>query len=138
MTYRLVPFHLSHVADMQYDLHINPRLVAHFNQTRSNGPAFTLIADERVVGAGGVVLGWEGLGDAWAVLAPNAPKILVTRMAKSMLQEVKRNLNLRRIQTFTLPEPKYGLWVEALGFRSEGTLHKYGPNGEDFMIWALL
>ena len=44
----------------------------------------------------------------------------------------------RRIQSIAKCEQFYFRWLTWLGFKPEGIMSKYGPNGEDMALWALV
>lgn len=132
----LVPFRMVHLDLMEPDIELTHKMLVAMMDARMKGPAFTLYVDGEIGAVAGVAVVWEGVGEAWGILDPKAPILYATRLAKSMLKEVKVNLNLRRIQTFTLTQRCYD-WVKLLGFEHEGIVKKYGPNGEDLNVWSI-
>ena len=105
------------------------------------GPAWTMLVGEEIIGCGGVILcGYKG-GMAWLMLSK-----LFYSYSKSALKEIKLRLldiaaehKLRRIEMETVAESATNArFAEYLGFELEGRKRAYGPNGEDFFIFARL
>lgn len=96
------------------------------------GPSVTAMTD-RVIACAGIAV--EGFGSAtlWAFISAEAGPHMVRldRCARRLLGMV----NLRRVQaTTTFVQGQR--WLELLGFEYEGTMRKYGPAGEDHLLYA--
>lgn len=99
------------------------------------GPAYTGIHGLDVVICAGVYLDIPQRGIAWALLSEKACAHMVscTRAVARFLAEYK----VRRIQTYVETSFAQGhRWAGVLGFAREGTLKAWGPNGEDYDIYA--
>ena len=103
------------------------------------GPAFTARApDGDIVFMIGVHRIWPGVGEFWCVAAPGIsqhPHVLVTG----------RELFLRlsaghvRVQATVNHKHEEGVrLVEHFGFRPEGLMRRYGPNGNDFIMYSIV
>lgn len=99
------------------------------------GPAYTGIADFQVVMCAGVHLELPGRGTAWCLLSEHARNHLLgcTRAVEEFLS----HCGVRRVQTYVETAFVQGhRWAGMLGFAREGTLRAWGPNGEDYDLYA--
>jgi hypothetical protein len=107
------------------------------NRLVVSGPAFSAIHNGEVLACAGLIPQWEGRAIAWALVAAEAGPHFV-RIHKA----VKRFLELqkiRRIETWVYPtfEPAHR-WMRLLGFKLEGRMTAYGPDGSDGDLYARL
>ncbi len=107
------------------------------------GPnAFSAVHDGVIVGCGGVKPLWSGVGEAWGVPSVHVlnNKREVVLMAKAALRIIlDQDKDLNRIQAVVLDGFTAGeRLAEILGFQCEGVMKKYGKNGEDFKLFALV
>lgn len=103
------------------------------------GPAFTIRNPEGViVYLLGVHDMWEGVGELWGSTSPLTsmyPDIL--RIGNELFGTLKEAYV--RLQAIIDPAFMSGVrLVEHLGFQKEGLLRKYGPRGEDNVMYALV
>lgn len=106
---------------------------------KDGGPSFTLLADGKVVASAGVVLGEWNKGVAWLLWTT-----LFYKYVKSTFKAVKQGLEaiiaeheLQRVETMVNPESEENIrFVSHLGFENAGLQKKYGPKGEDFLLYA--
>lgn len=105
-------------------------------ESLSKTESFAGLIDGRVVACAGVTPLWDGRGEAWALIARDIG-------AKGMHElhfQAKRYLSgsaLRRIEascdaTFMQAHR----WLFLLGFKFEGPLRKYTPDGRDCLRFA--
>lgn len=104
------------------------------------GPGFALLAaDGAVLAAGGLAPVFDGVAQAWAILSPRAVAAhgrAVTRCALRRLPDLAQTMGLRRVQCVVdMRHARALAWAERLGFRREGRLRAYGPDGADH--WML-
>ena len=143
---RFITFHPSHVAEMrlrEWDrltMAMQPELAeysaAYFQK---HGFGLTALADDGIVGAAGVVQVLPGNWEVWSYTTELFPKygFAVHRSVKRFLDAFTKRPNWRRYQCVVdSTHPVAVRWVEALGLEREGTLRKYGPNGEDYHQYA--
>jgi hypothetical protein len=140
----LVPFEAAHyrrlVADRPVELLGQGGDGAMFE---SSGPAFTLIhrGSDRPVAAAGLVIPWRGVAHAWAVLGWDREHWcrVIHREASRGLRWLIREHNLQRVECFVSATYAPGIrWAAHLGFREEGEMPRYGPNGETFLRMVIL
>jgi RimJ/RimL family protein N-acetyltransferase len=108
-------------------------------ECQKKGPAYTLLVDDHILGCGGVAIQQWHKAEGWLLLsglAKHYPKILF-RTVKTKLAAIAEEYRLKRVQGFVRPDFAPGIhFLEHLGFRHEGRLEAFGPNGEDYLIFA--
>lgn len=105
------------------------------------GPAYTIIDGEEIIGCWGIVRLWGGVGEAWTVFSAAVARhpLWLHKTARRMIQDVMAGMGLDRLQVNVLAgSGRNCRWVERLGFHSEGTMERFGQNGEDYIRYALL
>lgn len=115
-------------------------MVKEITDIASISSAVTLMEETgHVVAIGGVLPMWKGVGDVWMVgsdLLSLYPKA-VYRLARCMLDEAVRSLELHRLQCSVDPRYQSHIdFIEHLGFTSEGLMRKFGQSGEDHIRYA--
>lgn len=104
------------------------------------GFAMSLADDQgRILGSGGVVPHWPGVGSAWlyASDAMRSHPVPLHRMVLRGLQAAETGLRLHRIQIAVHAEfVASRRWVERLGFHSEGLMAGFGSNGDPYIRYA--
>lgn len=100
--------------------------------------AYTLVADGNIIGCAGIHTLWPGTGEGWAVVSPLAKNyIRAAIMARKGLIEAFKEHGYNRIHAAIDPEWDTAVqFAEWLGFKSEGLMKKYGPNGRDKVLCA--
>jgi hypothetical protein len=106
---------------------------------KDGGPAYTITIDGEVAACAGLVLlGWSR-AEAWTLFSSifKSNYRACYKIIKSKLEELIELNFLRRVQSLADPEYKEGIrFLEHLGFEKEGLLRKYGPNGEDLIMFG--
>ena len=103
------------------------------------GPAYTLVVDGNIVGCAGVVLFPYNHGEAWALLSSLFYKNVKTayRAVKEGLSKIIKEHHLIRVQSLACPTSETAhRFLKHLGFKDSGLQECYGPNGEDFIMFA--
>ncbi len=101
--------------------------------------AYTLMVDGVPVASIGLALQEWNKAEAWALFSADFAKYTLTiyRMIKAGLNYALLNMNLVRIQATIDPGfPETVRWIESLGFKYEGTLRKYGPEHQPYLMYA--
>lgn len=107
-------------------------------------PGFHWIAHdgERPVAAGGFVKQREGVFRTWLCateLAWDPHGRDLTRILRKGIKEIITRGIAHRVETVTLLEKKRAWdWYPAIGLQHEATLHGYGINGEDAVVYVAL
>ena len=112
-----------------------------FGAQAKAGLAVTMLIDGRVACCGGVARLWPGLGEGWmlpAEIARTEP-LALTRRAKRFIDHAMIALSLHRVQCFCKTLDQRAVrWAPALGFQREGTLRRYGADGSDHEVFAIV
>jgi hypothetical protein len=102
---------------------------------RQQGPAWSVIGDEGVLALAGVVTAWTGRGVAWCLLSQEAGRQMIplTRAVRAYLS----GLSYRRIEMYVDAQFVPGCrWATLLGFRNEGRMAAFFPNGNDAFMYG--
>lgn len=97
-------------------------------------------ANEPIAIIGGFLM-WPGVMQVWTVLGEGIKKcpIAFHKKVKEMIELYAVGLKLWRMQMDVNADYKEGMnWALALGFEFESLMHKYGPNGDDHILFARL
>jgi hypothetical protein len=93
------------------------------------GPAMTALEGDRIVLCGGIIPTRPNVGTLWAVLSEHAGEHMVW-----LHRATHRFIGLQEWQrleaTVERGFPQGCRWLRLLGFKYEGTMLKYGLNGE--------
>ncbi len=105
-----------------------------------NGIAYTGIDEEgKIIGIGGIVLLWQGVGSGWVLTSELLlkHKIWFHRTIRDILELTEMARNLHRIESVILKEHVVSMkWAERLGFKQEGLLRKYNSQKQDHWLYA--
>lgn len=106
-------------------------------------PAFTWtgFVEGRVVGCAGLVPQWPGRAQAWLLVGPALPRRAwpaITAKVAAIL-DAGHAAGFRRIEATVVDGFAPGhRWIRRLGFRAEGLMRGYGPDGRDHWLYARL
>ena len=105
------------------------------------GPAFTGFVDGRIAVCAGIMLLWNGVGEAWALVNGHGRQhlVFVHRAIRGVMQAVIRQHCLHRLQV-EIPETSMDArrWLKLLGFTFEHSALLYGPGGETYLRYSIL
>lgn len=107
---------------------------------KMNGPSYTLFNDDgRIVGCGGLVVLWNGVGEGWGVPA-DIIKDYGKEVYEASLNFIAEQRNVfHRIQATVVCGFEIGeKYLTALGFEYEGILRKYGADGKDHKMFSIV
>ena len=105
-------------------------------------PAFTVIFEDKIVGVGGMIILWDGVGEMWLMLTADCKRegifgIIAFQAIKNKVDELITEHKMRRVQcTVRVDFPKARKMVEALGFKLEGLMKEYCPDGCDVWLYG--
>lgn len=106
-----------------------------YARTLMSGPAFTAMEGERVIAMAGVLPYWEGRAEAWALLSGDLKRHFL-RIHRAVLRFLETS-DIRRIETAVDANfPQAIAWAEKLGFKCEGLMIGYTPEGRDCYRFA--
>lgn len=121
----------------------------YFKNTLIKHPEFkTMICQQSIGRAGrldGVIIAICGitrvadyLGEGWAYFSPELPKAPI-KVIKEIKKFIQGQKHMRRIQcTVDIYNTKAIRFAEALGFKPEGILQSYGPDGHDHIMFTII
>ena len=101
--------------------------------------AKTLMVDDVPIACVGLALQEWNKAEAWALFSTSFQDHILTiyRMVTAGIDYAFKNHGLVRIQTTIDPNwPGTVRWIESLGFKYEGTMRKFGPHHEDYLMYA--
>lgn len=103
------------------------------------GVCYTLLLDgEPVVSSGIIHIGFNR-GEAWTLVSSLFYKHRKTcfKRIKEMVGIIAQSMELVRVQsTIRADKPWADRWMKHLGFEREGLMKRFGPNGEDFVLYS--
>ena len=105
----------------------------------SLGPAVTAFYGSQPVACFGFVPIWTGVGEAWLIADDKARSkpIGMTKMAKLFFDILQISYELHRVQiAVRTSDMRAHKWALFLGFKEEGTMRRYGPDGADHYIMS--
>lgn len=107
--------------------------------SKETGWAFSVLGGGRAVGCAGVIPLWDGVGEAWSFFSDEMKHpFFLHRTVKRYLGRIIEEKKLHRVQMNVLSGFEKGFrWAESLGFRSEGILHDYTTDKQNYMRYAL-
>jgi hypothetical protein len=91
------------------------------------------------VAAWGAFPQWSGRAIAWALFTPRASNhaMRVRNATMFHVEQLQQREHLRRLEaTVEMTDSVALRWAQVMGFRPEGLLRSYGPNGEDYLMMA--
>jgi hypothetical protein len=97
--------------------------------------ALTLIVNGNPVACIGIAVQEWNKAEAWALFAEGFEKYKLSiyrKIKESIIEAFKQNII--RIQATI--DPINMRWIESLGFEYEGRLRKFGPSGEDYLMYS--
>lgn len=135
----IVPMNLEHVRalepqDAQSDQTADER-VETARALLSQGPGYAAVNERGVMCLGGVSPQWHGRMVAWVLLSKHAGPhmVQITRAVSRYLD----GLDCRRVEMYVDAQFSTGCrWARMLGFKSEGLMRAFLPNGNDAFMYG--
>lgn len=134
---RIVPLTLEHMHRLPPE-QIVPE--ASYESLLKIGVGYSLIRGEEVLGYGGVIRKWNGVGEVWIVTSNELRQrpLLLIRHTKRIIQMIFAGGNFHRLEMHVVSENvTLKRWAESLGFTFEGTMLKYGPDAKNHDLYSL-
>jgi hypothetical protein len=104
-----------------------------------NGYALSAIVEGKVVGVGGVIPMWDGVGEGWFILTKDVLncKVEIILVIHKIMKRMFEDLKLWRLQAHTRVDfPKAIELLEHLGFKREGRMSMYLPDKSDAYLYS--
>jgi len=139
MTSRLIPFAPEHLECMTVKADAREKIkVAGFaDALKSLGSKTLVTGDGVVLGVLGFTPTLPGVCEVF-ILASEDQKHHPVAFAKTVWDEMRAlKARYRRVQAVTTDDKFHERWITWLGFEREGTLKKYGLDGEDMVMWGM-
>ena len=143
--YKIIPYQKKH-GDEIYAFGMNDKLMeidASFTENRIDteiiGLSFTLLANDNVVLAGGIIPMWNGVAEGWVMCSQRIfdHKIKAVSAVKKRLDYLCLNNKIRRLQTAVKEEFYTGVrFAEWLGLKKEGLMKYYGLDQTNYWRMA--
>jgi len=105
------------------------------------GPAYSGWIDGKLIGCAGIMIMWPGVGEAWIIFSEDVLQYKKDAYVVILdyLRAIISKLHLRRIQAHCHSALPHGQkYLEQLGFECEGKLKKYGIDGADHYLYAMI
>ena len=103
------------------------------------GMSFTGLVNNRPIAAGGVFHLWDGVAEGWVLATKDIYKypIFCAKHIKQRTEIILKANKIIRIQTSVKADCDVALrFAKWLGFKKEGLMESYGPDGSDFVRFA--
>ena len=101
------------------------------------GPSITAYINNRPVAIFGLVLLWDGVGEAWSLFSEKARRypIAMTKGANAFFDICEILYTLHRLQITVRSEDKRAMsWASFLGFKEEGLLRAFSQDKKDYYM----
>ena len=101
--------------------------------------AFTLIDNGHLVVSGGIIPIWERMGEAWLIPSDQIPKykLKIIKTLRDHISSITEEDGLRRLQATVRTDYEVAVrFIEFMGFKREGLMKNYGPDGVDHFMYA--
>jgi hypothetical protein len=139
MTVEFLPYQPEHMKQLvlqEAQRYMGTWIDDNYANAVANTPAWTCIADGKVICCGGFIEMWTGRAMTWALLSFHASKYFL-----QLHRYVKMRIDTagyRRIEATVDREfPDGHRWVHMLGFKLEAErLRNYRPDGADCSLYA--
>ena len=99
------------------------------------GPAYAMVKDGETIIMAGVSIFWKGRAFGWATVSRQAGPYM--RRITAEVRKFLESSDIKRIETAVDCRFDAGhRWADLLGFTYEGTMKAWGPQGNDFDMYA--
>src|SRR5271157_755538 len=125
-------------SDLDY-VRVNPLYKSDKVAFPLTGTAYTARVNGKIIAIGGAIVFWTGVAEVWMILSIHAGefKTSVALCAKSILNRLIDELKLKRAQACVRMDFKEAAdLVESLGFKCEGKMDNYLPDGTSAWLYA--
>ena len=143
---QIIPFKAEHVS--QFDdaegelIYVGADFDKQMFVNEDNGPGYTGVYDDKIIGCGGVTVFWAGFGEAWGIYPRSTFFHFVREVyyyTKKGLNEIMDHYELRRVQASARCDyPCAQNWLRHLGFNIEARMKNYCPSGSDAYLYSII
>mgnify|MGYP003138035480 FL=1 len=103
------------------------------------GLSFTGLVNNKPIAAGGVFHLWDGVAEGWVLATKDIYKypVFCAKHIKQRTEIILQANKIKRLQTSVKADCDVALrFAKWLGFKKEGLMESYGPDGSDFVRFA--
>jgi hypothetical protein len=137
----IVEFNVKHVAALEDSENELQYVGEEFIDHLSEGPGYTGVVDDKVIGCGGVRMFWSGVGEAWGIYPLRTFYAHIKEVlyyTRTGLYTIIDDYDLKRIQaTARCDFPCAQNWLRHLGFSIEAKMKCYCPSGKDTFLYSI-
>ena len=137
------PDHLSYIKTNNPDIEAmrgSGGLQGMVDGQASLGEAITVITHGKPTGIFGLVPIWDGLAELWFIPdeALRIYPLFMTKAARTFIDICAISKRLHRMQITVRCDHRQAVgWAKTIGFKTEGTMSKYGPDQSDFYMMSV-
>lgn len=128
--------------EMEVVKHITQGAQAYGAYLASQGPAWSGFDSEGTfLGAGGIGYYWPGVAEGWLLLSKGTDNypFSLHRIVRLMVEKAFAVNGLKRLQvSVPVDMQRSRKWIARLGFVREGLMRRYGPDGHDYVLYAMV
>jgi hypothetical protein len=143
--HKTVPFHYGHLALMDLKSSARgvkesiPNYLQYMRDYTAGTPAFSVIHQGKVLLSFGFYPLWPGVSEGWMIPSNQLDRkaIALVKGSRTVFDKIGSVLQLRRLQFMVSSSNLQAIrFAEVLYFEREATLARYGPEGDDYYIYA--
>lgn len=137
------PDHLSYIKTNNPDIEAmrgSDGLQQMVDSQAGMGEAITVITHGKPTGIFGLVPIWDGLAELWFIPdeALRIYPLFMTKTARIFIDICAISKRLHRMQITVRCDHRQAVgWAKTIGFKTEGTMSKYGPDRSDFYMMSI-
>ena len=106
-------------------------------KSKTKGPCLTLVNEKNeTIACGGLAMMFKGSAEIWVRLSKKAGPHAVKALREQMYRWIEGHRLVRLQATGPVAWEKLPPFLEWLGMQREGVLRKYGPHGEDYLMYS--
>jgi hypothetical protein len=141
MSFRIEPFDARHLDEFRLQpvqaglsefLHRG-----HISHLAENSFAFTGYQDGKAVGCAGLIELWPGRDCAWSLLSECGPRAFLN-IHRTVVRFLEARGARRTEMSVDVGHVAGQRWAELLGFKKEGLMECYSPDGRDAYLYAMV
>lgn len=101
------------------------------------GPAYTVVADGRIITCAGATHIWPGRASVWALMADEIGGGVFLKLHRIVQRFLWVECDVKRVEAYVDKDFAKGhRWVRTLGFQYEGLMREFGAHGGDMAMWS--
>ena len=141
----IMPYRAEHVArmkirDLSPEMEVILTRPAYLQYLERIGPGFTMLIDGEVIGC--LIFAkllYPGVAEVLICMsdAIESHRLTVHRVCKKQCDQAQEMHGFRRLEA-RIPESatRNRKWAESIGFKQEGVIEAFGPDGEDYIQYG--